>query len=76
MSGRFLEQLQKSTDKIEKKRKIKAKVTQKEKRKKEKRRKHTTPGYSPVVTDPTTSQAIGSLSRGERTGSRVFAYHL
>ncbi|EGO59497.1 hypothetical protein NEUTE1DRAFT_38482 [Neurospora tetrasperma FGSC 2508] len=28
-----------------------------------------------VVTDPTTSQAIGSLSMGERTGSRVF-YHL
>ena len=28
-----------------------------------------------VVTDPTTSQAIGSLSMGERTGSRVF-HHL
>ncbi|EGO58844.1 hypothetical protein NEUTE1DRAFT_38184, partial [Neurospora tetrasperma FGSC 2508] len=27
-----------------------------------------------VVTDPTTSQAIGSLSMGERTGSRVFYY--
>ncbi|KAK4098703.1 hypothetical protein N658DRAFT_476671 [Parathielavia hyrcaniae] len=29
-------------------------------------------GYSLVVTDPTTSPAVGSLSRGERTGSRVF----
>ena len=28
-----------------------------------------------VVTDPTTSQAIGGLSRGERTGSRAF-HHL
>ncbi|EGZ71885.1 hypothetical protein NEUTE2DRAFT_65370 [Neurospora tetrasperma FGSC 2509] len=28
-----------------------------------------------VVTDPTTSQAIGGLSMGERTGSRVF-HHL
>ncbi len=28
-----------------------------------------------VVTDPTTGLAVGSLSRGERTGSRVF-YHL
>ncbi|AEO70234.1 uncharacterized protein THITE_2019847, partial [Thermothielavioides terrestris NRRL 8126] len=28
-----------------------------------------------VVTDPTTNLAVGSLSRGERTGSRVF-YHL
>ena len=27
-----------------------------------------------VVTDPTTSQAISGLSRGERTGSRVFHY--
>ncbi|EGZ73651.1 hypothetical protein NEUTE2DRAFT_60889 [Neurospora tetrasperma FGSC 2509] len=27
-----------------------------------------------VVTDPTTSQAISSLSMGERTGSRVFYY--
>ncbi|AEO65113.1 uncharacterized protein THITE_34490, partial [Thermothielavioides terrestris NRRL 8126] len=25
-----------------------------------------------VVTDPTTDLAVGSLSRGERTGSRVF----
>ena len=28
-----------------------------------------------VITDPTTRLAIGSLSMGERTGSRVF-YHL
>ncbi|EGZ77592.1 hypothetical protein NEUTE2DRAFT_50704 [Neurospora tetrasperma FGSC 2509] len=28
-----------------------------------------------VVTDPTTSHAIGGLSMGERTGSRVF-HHL
>ncbi|OTB11059.1 hypothetical protein K445DRAFT_69053, partial [Daldinia sp. EC12] len=27
---------------------------------------------SPVVTDPTTSSAVSSLSMGERTGSRVF----
>lgn len=27
---------------------------------------------SPVVTDPTTSLALTSLSMGERTGSRVF----
>ncbi|AEO66672.1 uncharacterized protein THITE_2023651, partial [Thermothielavioides terrestris NRRL 8126] len=32
-------------------------------------------GDSLVVTDPTTNPAVGSLSRGERTGSRVF-YHL
>ncbi|KAK4105031.1 hypothetical protein N658DRAFT_198302 [Parathielavia hyrcaniae] len=29
-------------------------------------------GDSLVVTDPTTDPALGSLSRGERTGSRVF----
>ena len=29
-------------------------------------------GDSLVVTDPTTSPAVSSLSRGERTGSRVF----
>ena len=28
--------------------------------------------YSLVVTDPTTNQPLGSLTRGERTGSRVF----
>ena len=27
-----------------------------------------------VVTDPTTSSALTSLSRGERTGSRVFLW--
>ncbi|AEO66112.1 uncharacterized protein THITE_2044549, partial [Thermothielavioides terrestris NRRL 8126] len=32
-------------------------------------------GDSLVVTDPTTNPAVGSLSRGERTGSRVL-YHL
>ena len=31
-------------------------------------------GDSLVVTDPTTSLAISSLSMGERTGSRVFHY--
>ena len=41
--------------------------------KKTKVKRHTTPGYSPVVTDPTTSLAVTDLSRGERTGSRVFA---
>ena len=29
-------------------------------------------GYSLVVTDPTTNPALPGLSRGERTGSRVF----
>ncbi|OTB11048.1 hypothetical protein K445DRAFT_69082, partial [Daldinia sp. EC12] len=29
---------------------------------------------SPVVTDPTTSSAVSSLSMGERTGSRVFCF--
>ncbi|KHE80880.1 hypothetical protein GE21DRAFT_1015633 [Neurospora crassa] len=33
---------------------------------------HTTPAYSPVVTDPITRLAVTGLSRGERTGSRVF----
>ena len=28
--------------------------------------------YSLVVTDPTTNQPLSSLTRGERTGSRVF----
>ena len=38
---------------------------------KKKTKKHTTPGYSPAVTEPTTSLAVTGLSRGERTGSRV-----
>ncbi|AEO64050.1 uncharacterized protein THITE_2042926, partial [Thermothielavioides terrestris NRRL 8126] len=44
-------------------------------RKEEKRAKTYSTGDSLVVTDPTTNPAVGSLSRGERTGSRVF-YHL
>jgi hypothetical protein len=28
--------------------------------------------YSLVITDPTTSQPLTSLTRGERTGSRIF----
>ena len=43
------------------------------KERKRKRKKHTTLGYSQVVTDPTTSLAVTGLSRGERTGSRVLA---
>ncbi|OTB19480.1 hypothetical protein K445DRAFT_53455, partial [Daldinia sp. EC12] len=31
-------------------------------------------GDSLVVTDPTTSPAVSSLSMGERTGSRVFCF--
>ncbi|AEO69208.1 uncharacterized protein THITE_43174, partial [Thermothielavioides terrestris NRRL 8126] len=42
---------------------------------KENERKTYSTGDSLVVTDPTTNPAVGSLSRGERTGSRVF-YHL
>ncbi|AEO62936.1 uncharacterized protein THITE_2037701 [Thermothielavioides terrestris NRRL 8126] len=43
--------------------------------KKKKKKKTYSTGDSLVVTDPTTNPAVGSLSRGERTGSRVF-YHL
>jgi hypothetical protein len=28
--------------------------------------------YSLVVTDPTTNQPVASLTKGERTGSRIF----
>ncbi|AEO71967.1 uncharacterized protein THITE_2059949, partial [Thermothielavioides terrestris NRRL 8126] len=42
---------------------------------KTKRSKTYSTGDSLVVTDPTTNPAVGSLSRGERTGSRVL-YHL
>ncbi|KAH9229410.1 hypothetical protein K456DRAFT_1804917, partial [Colletotrichum gloeosporioides 23] len=31
-------------------------------------------GHSPVVTDPTTTPALTSLSMGERTGSRVLQW--
>ncbi|KAH9241799.1 hypothetical protein K456DRAFT_1823309, partial [Colletotrichum gloeosporioides 23] len=31
-------------------------------------------GHSPVVTEPTTTPALISLSMGERTGSRVFQW--
>ncbi|AEO53825.1 hypothetical protein MYCTH_2050866 [Thermothelomyces thermophilus ATCC 42464] len=40
-----------------------------EKKSKEKKTYNT--GDSPVVTDLSTSPAVSSLSRGERTGSRV-----
>ena len=36
------------------------------------KRKTYNTGYSLVVTDPTTNPALPGLSRGERTGSRVF----
>ena len=36
-------------------------------------KKHTTPTYSPVVTELITRLAVTGLSRGERTGSRVLA---
>ena len=39
---------------------------------KKKKKKTYNSRYSLVVTDPTTNQPLGSLTRGERTGSRVF----
>ncbi len=31
-------------------------------------------GHSLVVTDPTTTPAVRGLTKGERTGSRIFHY--
>src|SRR3569833_680682 len=41
---------------------------------KEKEKKTNNTGYSLVVTDPTTNPALTGLTRGERTGSRIFQW--
>ena len=46
----------------------------KEKKRKKREKKTNNTGYSLVVTDPTTNPALTGLTRGERTGSRIFQW--